>query len=402
MALFAFAANAQTAGSVTMGPSYANQVYYKMSNQATNAYAHSSWDIAFYRMSSMALGIRVNEAKGILTYEVGPLSTWETVDVSQEASWTPLYNSETVWPTGSFDNGSAGYGFGEYNSVTHHVVGSVVFALKFADGSFRKIKIDDYYGGYTFTHSSWDGTAWTADVTANVPNSTTTNRFFNYYSFASNATVLAEPESTEWDFVFTKYNTDIMGDGSLMYPVTGALHHPDIQVAENTEPDGMPSNPALTYSASINTIGYDWKSFSGTAYTVNSDKAFYVKYANNTVYRLVFNTFEGSATGVITFNFEDVTALLDSEQFENKVSFGVYPNPSANKKISVVYEAPASNTDKNSVSIFNLNGSKVYEAQLDNTGFANSELNLSNLNDGVYILKFESGDYSATKKIVLQ
>lgn len=398
MSLFGIAATAQTAATVTMGAQYANQVYYKLGTQESNAYANSSWDIAFYRASAMSIGVRTNEAKGIITYEVGPNSVWATVDVSQEANWTQLNNSDTAWE-GAFDRGSATYGWGEYNVVTHHVTGSVVFVLK-TGSAFKKIKIDDYYGGYTFTYADWTGSAWTADQTSVVLNSASANRYYNYFSFATNSTVIAEPENTQWDLLFTKYNADYFGDGSLYYPVTGVLTHPTVQVSENVEPSGIPASPQMAYSGNISTIGYDWKTFTGSGYSITTDKAFYVKQANGTVYRIVFSSFEGSATGVITFNYQDVTSL-DTEDLGNNVTFALYPNPTPNKKISIVYDA-AAGAGNNSVTVFSLTGAKVYDALLNATGFSDSELDLSHLNSGVYLLKFQSGDYSVTKKIVLQ
>jgi len=402
VAMFGITVNAQTQGTVTMGPQNSNQVYYKFStNESTGTYANDSWDVAFWRISAMDMGIRVNEAKGLQTFEVGATSVWSTVDVSQEETWTALNNSEQVWQMGSVSQGSApNYGWGAYNPVTHHVTGTRVFVLKYADGSFKKIKFDDYYGGYTFTYSTWNGTAWSADTTQTIANSASANRFFNYFNLDTNAIVTAEPENTQWDIVFTKYMADYFGDGSLFYPVTGVFHHPNVLVSENIEAGTMPANPTLDYSENISTIGYDWKSFTGGSYVI-SDKVFYVKLANLQVYRLDFTSFAGSSTGVITFNHEDVTNLLATEELPNKVSFGVYPNPTTDKRISVVFDGAGAGAN-NSVSIFSLTGAKVYDQKLDSNGFANAELNLSNLSSGVYILKFESGDYSATRKIVLQ
>jgi hypothetical protein len=275
--------------------------------------------------------------------------------------------------------------------------------LKYADGTYKKFRIDDYASGYTFTYSSWDGTAWSADTAYVLPNTTNPNNRFNYYSLVNNAEVIAEPASTDWDFVMTKYNTDYYGDGSLMYGVTGILHHPSITVAKNNEPGGTGNTSSLSYSTSINTIGWDWKTFANGVYTVNSDKAYYLKYANGTIYRLVFNTFEGSTTGKTTFTYKDVTTTLGTESFDNKVSFGVYPNPSVDKKINLVYELPSGNTDVNKVSVFNLTGAQVYQTQIDTaSGFYSTSLDLGFLNAGTYLLKFESGKYATVKKIVLQ
>lgn len=403
--LVGFSAKAQViAGSVTMGPSYANQVYYKLSNQTTNAYPHASWDIAFLRTSSFGFATRINDARNIEVYESGNTASWATTDVTQIANWTRLYNSETQWDLGAFDNGSATYGWGEYNPGNHHVTGAVVFVLKYANGTFRKFKIDDFFGGYTFTYATWSGSAWSADQTVVLANAANPTNKFNYYSLENNAAVVAEPASADWDLTFTKYKTDYFGDGSMWQDVTGVLHHPDMQVAERVEPAGVPGSiSGLTYVEDINTIGYDWKTFnmSNFTYTVQTDKAFYVKYPSGTVYRLAFETFVGSSTGVITFNHQDVTSLLGSETFDNSNTFGVYPNPSVDKKINVVYDLKSA--DKNSVAVYNLTGAKVYERQLaGQTGFFTQEMDLGQLNSGVYILQLQSGNQSATKKIVLQ
>jgi hypothetical protein len=404
--LSGFVAQAQAvSGSVTMGAGYADQVYYKLSDQATNTYPHASWDIAFLRTSPFAFAARINDARNIEVYEASPnIADWATIDVAQVATWTRLYNSETQWESGAFDNGSATYGWGEYNPGTHHVTGAVVFVLKYSNGTFRKFKIDDFFGGYTFTFATWNGTAWTADQQVVLANAANAANTFNYYSLENNAAVVAEPASADWDITFTKYKTDYFGDGSFWQDVTGVFHAPDIQVAENVEPTGTPDVTNLAFTHDINAIGYDWKTFNMTTftYTVSTDKAFYVKYANGTLYRLVFATFAGSSTGNITFSHEDVTSLLGTQTFANNNSFGVYPNPSADKKINIVYDL-ATSGGKNTVSVYSITGVKVYEKNLAaNAGFFNQQIDLGSLNNGVYVLKFESGDYTASRKIVLQ
>lgn len=402
-AMFGLVSNAQTEGTVTMGTGYANQVYFKFASGASTAYAHNSWDIAFYRAAPMDMGVRVNDAKVLQLYEAGTNSAWSTIDVAQQTSWVALYNSDAVWKTGAFDEASAQFGWGTYNPVNHHVTGARVFVLEYAGEIYKKIKIDDYFGGYTFTYANWDGTAWGEDIVQTIPNGTD-NRFFNYFNLTTNASVVAEPETTQWDLLFTKYYTDyVVGGSTVKYNVTGVLHHPNVEVSQNEEPGGMPENPTVTFAPEINIIGYDWKTLNSQfGYDVNTNRAFYVKTAEDVVYRLVFNTFSsGSAGGVITFNYQDVTNLLATEQFENQVSFGVYPNPSSDKRISIVYDGANANANNN-VSIYSLTGAKVFDRKLENNGFTNTDLNLSDLNSGVYILKFQSGEYSTTKKIVLQ
>ena len=399
--LFGFASNAQvTPAQVAMGPGYANQAYYKLSNGATSTYAQNLWDVAFLRTSNFGFATRINDAKGLSVFEAGDTAAWATIDVTREANWTQLYNSETEWEVGAFDNGSATYGWGEYNIANHHVTGAVTFVIKYSATSYKKFKIDDFFGGYTFTYASWNGSAWSADTTVTLANATNPTNNFNYYSLETNSQVVAEPANTDWDLNFTKYYTDypIPGGGTMMYAVTGVLHHPSLQVAENANG----ATTGLEFSEDINKIGYDWKTFSGSTYAVDTEKAFFVKYPAGTVYRLKFNTFVGSSTGVITFNSEDVTSLLSTTTLENNASFGVYPNPSADKKISIVYELPAGAAAQNTVAVYSLTGAKVFETKIANTsGFFNQQIDLGALNAGVYVLQFQSGDYSTTKKIVL-
>jgi len=404
--LFSVVMTAQvTTSTVTMSPGYANQVYFKLATQTSTPFANTLWDIAFYRKSNMSMAIRTNDAKGIATYEASNnLADWATIDVANEANWTRLYNSETIWELGSFDNGSEttppfGYGWGVYNMATHKVTGTIIFVLKYANNTYKKVKMVEFFGGYTFIYSSWDGTAWSADQTAVVPNTSNPTNNFNYYSLETNAQVVAEPANTDWDLLFTKYMA--MQPSQVMYSVTGVLHHPDVQVAENASG----ASTDLTYSEDINSIGFDWKTLDmGTfAYVVDSQKSFFVKLLNGTIYKINFLTFAGSSTGVITFNQEDVTAQLGSETFENKVTFGVYPNPSTDKKINLIYEMPSGNSDKNLVTIYSITGAQVYQTTIDsNSGFFSKELDLNFLNSGMYLLKFDSGDYSTTKKIILK
>lgn len=392
----------ETTINTSMGAGYSQQVFYKLSTQTETSFAANLWDIAMLRTSNYAFALRVNDGIGIQVFEASNSpSDWEAIDITDESSWTQLYNSDTQWNNGAFDQGSATYGWGEYNSVTHHVEGTVIFVLKYSDGTYRKFINEDFYGGYTFKYSTWNGSEWTADQTATVANSNNLNNAYNYYSLQNNTEVVAEPAPANWDLKFTKYYTELAPN--TMYLVTGVLHNELVEVAENDEPTGMPVSPSLTYSTDINTIGYDWKSFTNGAFSVDSEKAFYIKYEDGTVYRLYFTAFTGSSSGDLSFNFEDVTSSLGIEDVAEGISFGIYPNPSTDKKINLVYDVNNLSADKNEVSIYSTTGQQVFKTVLqNNAGFYNKNLDLSSLANGIYILKFSSGEYSISKKIILR
>ncbi|GAA3632273.1 T9SS type A sorting domain-containing protein [Flavivirga jejuensis] len=397
----------ETTANISMGTGYANDVFYKLSNGATNTYSRNDWDIAFLRTDARSFSLRANGGAGIQVFDVSnDPADWNSVDVTNGNGWTKLQNDETSWDTGAFDTGSADgaypYGWGNYSFADHHITGDVVFVLKYLDGTYIKFFCEDYFNGYTFKYSSWSGTTWSADTTVIIPNSDNANNKFNYYSLKNNQAVVVEPGIGNWDLKFTRYTTDIHGDGSLYYLVTGVLHSDEVSVAQNEESSGMPTNPSLTYSDEINTIGHDWKTFNTIDYDVDQTQAFYVKYEDGTIYRLYFTDFSGSTSGDLTFKFENVTASLSIDDVSDAVSFGIYPNPSTDKQINLIYDINKLDAANNQVSIYSITGQKVFHNSLNkNSGFHNKNLDLSSLSNGIYLLKFSSGNYSVTKRLVL-
>ncbi|MEM7084886.1 MAG: T9SS type A sorting domain-containing protein [Bacteroidota bacterium] len=390
----------ETTVNLSLGAGYENEVYYKLSDETSSMYLAADWDLAFLRTSIFDLGVRVNDGIGIKVYEVADTPAgYETVDVTNQGSWVELYNSDTEWKDGAFMQGSASFGFGEYNPATNHVEGTIIFVLEYQDGTFRKLFIEDYFGAYTFKYATWDGANWSADITTTVSNTSNPDAIFNYYSLETDSEVIGEPNATDWDFVFRKYNTYLDPPGQY-YNVTGALHNPNVTVAQNEE-TGAPNPNGLSYLEAINTIGYDWKEFTGT-WVIDSDQKYYVKYEDNTVFRLYFTEFEGSSTGNLTFVFEDVSGLLGLETLSNGITFGMSPNPSVNKTVDIIYDLTESNSDLNQVDIYDLNGRKVFAVALSNTqGFYSNTLDLSALQSGVYVVRFSSGNKSISKKLIL-
>lgn len=401
IAVFAGSLTAQEVTvNTSMGAGYDTELYYKLSTETETTFSAASWDIAFLRNDNLNHGIRINDGIGIEVFEASNNpADWNSIDVADEASWTPLYNSDTDWNNGAFMQGSATYGWGEYNPVTHHIEGSVIFVLKYADGTYRKFINEDYFGEYTFKYASWDGATWSADTTQTVLNTGNPDNIYNYYSLQNNQEVVAEPAESDWDFVFTKYSTFLDPPGQY-YVVTGALHNSNVTVAQNEE-TGTPNPNELFYSTEINTIGYDWKAFTGV-WTIDSDQKYYVKYDENTVYRLYFTDFEGSSTGNLTFVFEEVSDLLGFEEVSEEVSFGIYPNPSKDKIIHLIYNVNTISSEENQIDIYDLNGRKVFDSSASNTeGFYNKTLNLSSLQNGLYVLTFTSGSKTISKKLIL-
>ena len=87
--------------------------------------------------------------------------------------------------------------------------------------------------------------------------------------------------------------------------------------------------------------------------------------------------------------------------FENTllaINLQVYPNP-AHDQVSVTLP---SNSDTYRIKVFNILGSLVYDEETVKNSKEKVTINLANRPKGVYFLKVESGNETATRKIVLE
>ena len=289
---------------ISLGAGYANEVYYKLSDGTSTSVPRNNWDIAFVVFPREA-SILINSTSGVelKAYPVSAGWTWaDPIDTAGYSSWTNLYNSDTTWTEGAFNMNATGqpnYGWGLYDMNTHNLTGVSLYIIKTIAGSYKKIWIMNKLSSlqqYTFRYSDIDGSN---EKTINLDLIASTKNFV-YYSIDTDAEIDREPESAKWDILFTKYI-----DRIINYPVTGVLQNLDVTAQQSTDTDPasqvFPSEGFLKY---INTIGYDWKINDPIThlYTIDNTRVFFVKDRDGVVYRIKFNSIEGSATGNISFD----------------------------------------------------------------------------------------------------
>ncbi|MDG1245844.1 MAG: T9SS type A sorting domain-containing protein [Polaribacter sp.] len=134
-----------------------------------------------------------------------------------------------------------------------------------------------------------------------------------------------------------------------------------------------------TVSGSWQSIDLDMTGFDG-GNLANKEK----------ITQILFDS-DGRAATVYVDNFyfyKEATAGIDDQDL---VSLNMYPNPASD-----VLNISAQSTI-NSVEIFNVLGQKVITMQVENTS---AEINVSNLNAGIYLIKYEINNSSSTKKFV--
>lgn len=394
---------------LTMGPNYQNQVFYKLSSEATKSIAADQWDIAFYRNSTMDMGIKVNDAKDIKVYQVSATpSAYDTVDLSQKPNWgSPLYNPDkterlqdgafnvaTLLPQGQFN-----FGWGSYDMVTHKVMGKVVFVLEYADGQYYKFFINEFSSGYTFKYAKWNGNNWDATQTKTIANGSD-NALFNYFSFDTGAKVMnIEPPINDWSFTLTRYYT--FYNNVMMYRLSGVLQHPNLNVAR-LEPQTQQSTTYTLpseneYSKMITKIGNSWKPTTG----ILPDVVYYIK-ENDQYYRLYFTENGGATTGNVGIKYKNITSELSVTDINKKMSFGLYPNPAQNKMTNLLLDTKQASKEQTTAEIYDMTGKKVFAKKIDaKMGLQTTKLDLSNLSTGTYILKVNSDGKSESKKLII-
>lgn len=396
-----------TTVNATMGASYQNRVFVDLSANQLVSIQANTWDIAFYKSVGQGFGSRINDAQSIATYQASIDPTqWDAISITNEANWgAPLYNPDI---TNTFEKGALeqatlscsilSTGWGCYNMGNHHIEGKSIYVLKYPNGTYTKFMITDYYGGYTFKYSKWNGTVWSPTITKTIANGTS-DSYFNYYSLQNDVEVSQqEPPKSNWDFMLTKYWT--FYNNMMMYNMSGIIQSPRITVAKTSETQQTSSVtiPISTeFKNGITTIGHSWKPVSGLVANV----VYYIK-EENEYYRLYFIENGGSTTGNMFFKYKNISSVLATHDNNTKVSFGLYPNPSTNKQVTLLYDVKQSTDNQGIITILDLSGRTVYSTDINkSSGFFKKELNLSHLNSGNYLVNLKLGAYSETKKLIL-
>lgn len=394
---FSLSMFSQDSVQVTMGASYANEVFYSFEDGTLKSSARTDWDIAF-NAAKMSVSILANTGSGLELYTYpDTIGSWDVVDTT-DMSWTSLYNSIVTWETGAFNTntntGNFDYGWGIYNMSNHFIVGDSIYIVKLADGTYKKLAIiekDAPNNQWTFKYADLDGGNEKSETFDADDYSTS----FVYYSLANGDFVDQEPES-RWQLLFTKYfdYTYMNGYG---YNMTGILVNSDVYVQEVAGIDTASDSYDLSlFNDTISQIGSDWKTFDLNTYTYNvSDSlVFFVQDSLDSengypVYKMIITAFGGSTDGTVTFTQEKVSSSTSIYE-EEQAALSVYPNPASN-----VLNINNNFSGTIEVAIYNINGRKVlYSSSVDKS------LDISVLSPGIYNLVISAEDSMFTSKFI--
>ena len=395
--IFSFSLHSQNQ-SISLQPSYTNQSFYSLENGEISNLNNSDWDLAF-STANMSSSIRINAGMGteLYSYPLGDTTDWNNFNSSNLSNWLPIYNSDTSWFVGAFDKHSTSMfdmGWGMYSMITHYVTGDSLYAIKTVGGDWKKLWIQKLANGeYTFKYANFDGSN---EINATVSKANYSDKNFVYYSLDQNLILDREPKSIDWDITFTKYITPVQG---IPYPVTGVLNNSGVEIAKV---DNIPSPLTYTnygahnFTQEINSIGYDWKTFSGT-YVIDSDRLYFIRDYQQNIWRLVFTNFDGMSTGNIEFNTELLSAT-NTNNYQYNNSLELYPNPaSPDNNIILIYDIKSNN---GVINIYDITGKKLDSTNLT-SGFDTHTINNHKLKKGIYIISLVVNGEKINKRLII-
>jgi len=401
--VFGSAVNSQVVmkkDSVSMSPSYANEVYYSFKNGMVSTFARNTWDIAF-RTKIRSSSIITNDGTGVVlwSYPKSDTSGWSSVDTSGLYSWTRMFNDVNDWENGAFCRNAQGhpdYGWGRYNDQTHDVVGDSIFIIQLRDGSFRKLEIrrkNSVNNLYYFRVAGLDGSAQ-SDLEVNCNNYST--KEFVGFSLETNLPVDYQPVKAEWDIVFTKYMS-IQPNGTP-YPVSGVLSNDGVKTM-NFHPVPLTYNDfgRGSWDSLRSSIGWQWKYIdTNYVYHIEDSSVYFVRSLAGDIYKLFFTRFAGSSTGLIVFE----TGLIQGQGIpETRASFpvSVYPNP-AGEQIHISATLPGATSA--ALEFYDLSG-RVLERKTIDTLPAENTLDVSGLAPGTYFIRILTSAGVESRKLVI-
>lgn len=389
---------------VTMGPGYANDVFYSMQTGVVKTEPRNNWDIAFYT-TRWSAGIQLNEGAGaeLYTYPLGDTSAWNSVDISGIANWKKMYNSDTIWENGAFNRNTLGhpdYGWGVYNMISHDVVGDSIFVIKLTNGSLKKLWIQrkrSIQNTWHFKFANIDGSGETSVSVDATPFQT--DRLFIYYSLVNNAMVDREPALNSWDLQWSRYIATVYDNTGVPSPymVVGVASNLGVGVAKHhpVAPD-FEDWTTKPFSGNRTAIGHDWKNFNMNLFQwqLTDSLAYFIKDRNGNVHKLRFTHFSGTGTGRTGLTKKVLSLVGQSEQSEANI-FRVYPNPAGDS-----FSIGMQQGEMSSLRIYDAGGRLVLSRQSNQSAIP-LVIDLKGWKPGLYVVEVTGSHGTGRQKLII-
>ncbi|GIV27087.1 MAG: hypothetical protein KatS3mg027_0901 [Bacteroidia bacterium] len=390
-----------TIDTVSVGSGYANEKWYSLENDEQGSSPKNNWDIAF-ETSGMGSAIHINSVIGtkLWLYPNGDTSAWNSIDTSGINTWVPRYNSDTSWSVGAFNVGATSnpydLGWGIYNSITHEVIGDSLFIIKLSNNQYKKLWIKKLSSGvYYFQYADLNGNNLQNESIAKASYNTKT---LVYYSIQNNMILDREPVSANWDLVFKQYTAFIPSP----YTVAGVLQNKGVS-AIKVHPVDTSYNQWFnhTWNTAINTIGYNWKNYTGS-WQIEDSLVYFVKSKQGDVWKLIFTGFGGSGNGNYIFKKQKISPTSVASYVSEMPEIILYPVPAKNY-LNILLNQKNQKIQEVVIDIMDLSGKNLIHKKWTNVQpFDNQSINVEDLPSGVYIISISGENFKTTQKFIKQ
>jgi hypothetical protein len=225
-----------------------------------------------------------------------------------------------------------------------------------------------------FSFDGWSG-AWSTNATAGNP------QFGSQMIFSNSSTTVGTP-TNRWLFsrpIYLEANsTNVI---KFYLRNFGGANPQSVKMTIGNEPLVASQTNTLWTSSTI--ANATW-----TEYTVNYSPT------STGVYYLGFHHFTPGLAGSVSLGLDtfSLTSTLSSENFET-YNFEIYPNPAT----TMLNIANTNNVEIKNISVTDINGRVVK----NETGSL-TQINVSDLNAGVYFVTIEAAEGKTTKKFIKQ
>lgn len=398
---FGVSAQSQVNDSIAMNASYAQDVFYSFKNGEVLSTPRASWDIAFSTNAfSAAILANIGGGVDVFIHPSSDTTQWGSLDTTGITTWTKVYNADTTWEEGAFNQQAAGhpdYGWCLYNALDHNLYGYKMFIIKTHTGAYKKLWIKkkmSFQKTYEFVFANLDNTS---EETVVLNAGLYAEKNFIHYDLVNAEVVEYEPNAADWDVVFTRY-----WDLDIPYMVVGVLHNYDVTVAQVDGVDATFSDTTgLVYSDHIKTIGSDWKAFSMAtmSWSIADTTVYFIKTAKGEIYKLNFTGFGGSTTGKAFFTVEAILTLSSPEIEGTTNTVSLYPNPSTG--LITIADAGLLSGKNWSFVMSNLMGQEVYRQEMP-AGSGNTIQLPASLSKGLYLVRVTDSITSWGMKLMLR
>jgi len=272
-----------TTATVNMESNYKWQLFYDLkTNTVVGQNLKTSWDLGFEATPS-GYRIILNTSKAMFARNTGNTdftAIADTIGFAVNKKWDEA--------SGNLDSTA----IGDWRTTNNVYVIDRGYNETGVHQGFRKIQFQtEDANKYIVRFSQLNGTG---DITMQINKDSTYN--FQFLSFSTSNVLIVEPPKTTWDLEFTQYTHIFYDIPVTPYLVTGCLlnhYNTSAKMDSLVTFSSIDLSSAENYilSPNINTIGYDWKIYTGGFYVTRPQMNYIIKDSEGFYYKLHFIDF---------------------------------------------------------------------------------------------------------------